>query len=111
MPGTTSTAGRMSVNTGSAAQISSTAFAFARSCDTDPVCMGAELSGEWLVIALLEELELLPLPVDSRVEALGMLGNPDLRADDEVVRIELERGSPEPHRLVTSAGRVEAHAP
>src|SRR5438093_460226 len=85
MPGTTSIAGRTSTSTGSAPQIRSTASAFARFRSAAPAS-----SGERLVIALLQKLELLPLPVDRRVEALGVLGNPDLRSDHEVVGIEVE---------------------
>src|SRR5215212_5485860 len=97
MPGTTSPAGRTSMSTGSAAHSRSSASALARSrglTGTDTV------SGERLVIALLQELKLLPLAVHGRPEMLGVLGRPDLRADDKVVRIELERGAPHGERLV-----------
>src|SRR6266516_3499249 len=103
IPGMTSIAGRTSTSTGSAAQIRATASAFARSRSA-----ASASSGERLVIAPLQKLELLPLPVDRRVEALRVLCDPDLRSDHEVVRIEVESCAPELDRVVGAAGGVAA---
>src|ERR671925_189268 len=102
MPGTTSSAGRTSTSTGSEVQSRSSASAFALA--RRPAA-SVTASGERLVIALLEELELLPFPVHHRPEVLGMLGSPDLRPDDEVVRVERERLAPDPQSLLLAAGR------
>src|SRR6266508_3534693 len=106
-PGTTSIAGRTSTSTGSAAHRRSRAPAFA--CSRRPACW-ATASGERLVIALLEELELLPFAVDRRPEVLGVLGRPDLRADDEVVRVEVERCPPDGNRLLLLPVGVEGNS-
>src|SRR6266508_4182484 len=106
-PGTTSIAGRTSTSTGSAAHMRSSASAFA--CSRRPACW-ATASGERLVITLLEQLELLPLAVDSRPEVFGVLSRPDLRANDEVVRVEVEGCPPDGNRLLFLPIGVEGNS-
>src|SRR5438309_1308510 len=102
MPGMTSLAGRTSTSTGSAAVSRSNACALASArvgtsmtviwLSWSSRCSGA--SGQRLVVALAQQLQLLPIAVDHGPEALGVLRRPDLRADQEVVRIGLERRAP-----------------
>src|SRR5439155_9550405 len=99
IPGTTSMAGRTSTSTGSVAQIRSIVSAFARSWRVAFGSVAAAPSGEGLVISLLEQLQLLPASIDSGVEALRMLGGPDLRPDHEVVGIQVEGFAPDSDRL------------
>src|SRR3712207_450871 len=95
-PGTASEAGQTSTSTGWAATMRSSTSAFAPSA---AAAVAVARSGERLVIPLLEELQLLPLAVDRRVEPLGMLDRPDLRAYEEVVRVERERRPPRRERV------------
>jgi hypothetical protein len=44
-------------------------------------------------------LELLPLEINGGIEAFRMLDHPDLRADQEVVRIQIEGPAPKRQRL------------
>src|SRR5919198_3860273 len=105
-PGTTSASGATSTSTGSAETRRSTASAFACSAVAPTVAA----SGERLVIPLLHELELLPLAVDRRVEALRVFRDPDLRTDEEVVGIERERLPPRRERAVEIARVVQPDA-
>src|SRR5579884_1939027 len=64
-------------------------------------------SGERTVISLLEKLPLLPGAVDDRIEVLGMLDGPDLRADHEVVGVDVERAAPRRNGFAVAAVREQ----